>query len=84
MLNWVIIGSGDVVNRLVKDSFNTNISKVSYVFSKNFNQSKKIVAKYNYGRAINKIDFALKDKNINCAYIATPPSDHFKYIKILA
>ncbi len=84
MLNWVIIGSGDVVNRLVKDSFNSKQSKVCYVYSKNFEEAKKVVKKYNYGEAINKLDIAIKDKNINCAYIATPPNDHYFYIKLLA
>ena len=38
MLRWAIIGSGDVVNRLVKDSFNTNFSNVKYIYSKYFKQ----------------------------------------------
>jgi len=84
MLNWIVIGSGDVVNRLVKNSLNTKSSKVSYVFSKDYNQSKKIAKKYNYGSAIRDIGIALKDKKINCAYIATPPNDHFYYINLLA
>ena len=33
MLNWAIIGSGDVVNRLVQDSIVTKQSKVKYIYS---------------------------------------------------
>ena len=55
MLKWAIIGSGDVVNRLVKDSFNTKFSNVKYVYSKDFKQAKKICKKYNYGTPINNL-----------------------------
>ena len=83
-LNWIIVGSGDVVNRLVKKSFNLRNSRVLYVYSDDYNQAKKIVKKYNYGKVIKNIKIAIKDKRINCAYIATPPNNHFNYIKLFA
>ena len=49
ILNWAIIGSGDVVSRLVKNSFNTKYSKVKYVLSKEINLAKKVCTKYGYG-----------------------------------
>ena len=41
-LNWIIVGSGDVVNRLVKKSFNLRNSRVLYVYSNDYNQAKKL------------------------------------------
>lgn len=85
MLNWAIIGSGDVVQRLVGNSlFIKNKSSVACVISDDFNQA------YNYGKK-NKIgsiytkttknlNKVLNDQKINSIYIATPPSSHFFYI----
>ena len=84
MLKWAIIGSGDVVNRLVKDSFNTKFSNVKYVYSKDFKQAKKICKKYNYGMPINNLKEILEDKSINCVYIATPPSSHYEFISLFS
>ena len=52
MLNWCIIGSGDVVNRLVVDSLNIkNKSKVVAIISNDFEQAKTLAKKVN----INKV-----------------------------
>jgi predicted dehydrogenase len=85
MLNWVIIGSGDVVQRLVDDSlFLKNKSKVSCIISENFEQAKKYANKYNikkiYSKNKDNLNKILNDKNINSVYIATPPNSHFFYI----
>ena len=85
MLNWCIIGSGDVVNRLVVDSLNIkNKSKVVAIISNDFEQAKTLAKKVN----INKVYLNLaknkkikEDNNINSIYIATPPNSHFYYIK---
>ena len=82
-LNWIIVGSHDVVNRLVKKSFNLKTQEF-YTFIQMIIIKQKIVKKYNYGRAIKNIEIGIKDKRINCAYIATPPNDHFNYIKLFA
>ena len=84
MLKWAIIGSGDVISRLVKDSFNTKYSCVKYIYSKNFNQAKRICKKYNYGNATKSLKKILDDESINCVYIATPPNSHYKYISLFA
>ena len=81
-LNWIIVGSGDVVNRLVKKSFNLRNSRVLYVYSDDYNQAKKIVKKYDYGKVIKNIEIAIKDKRINCAYIATPPNNKI-FLKLI-
>ena len=48
MLNWAIIGSGDVVQRLVQDSlFSKNKSTVIYVLTENFKEAEDYAKKYN-------------------------------------
>ena len=86
MLNWCIVGSGDVVNRLVVDSLNIkNKSKVVAILSNDFKQAKSLAKKIN----VNRIYFdseknkkkIKEDKIINSIYVATPPNSHFYYIK---
>ena len=43
MLNWAIIGSGDVVNRLVQDPIVTKQSKVKYIYSYDQKMQKNFV-----------------------------------------
>ena len=51
MLYWAIIGSGDVVNRLVQDSFHTpGSSKVAFIYSRGFKEAKRLAKKYKYGK----------------------------------
>ena len=85
MLNWCIIGSGDVVNRLVKNSLNLKeASKVVAILSDDLKQAKKLAAKIgaekvflNTKTNIRKIQY--NDK-INSIYIATPPNSHLSFI----
>lgn len=84
-LYWAIIGSGDVVQRLVKNSFvYKNYSEPVIVISKNLDEAKLFSKKYNIKNYSNKIEDIKKFSQINCAYIATPPHAHHKYIKILS
>jgi|TARA_B110000438_G_C15814990_1_gene651523 predicted dehydrogenase len=84
-LYWAIIGSGDVVQRLVKNSFMyKNYSEPVIVISNNLNEAKLFSQKYNIKNYSNKITDIKKFSQINCAYIATPPYAHYKYIKILS
>ena len=70
MLNWAIIGSGDVVERLVQKSFNIkNKSKVKYIYSIDKKNAHKISKKFNYGAVVNSYKDILKDKSINCLYV---------------
>ncbi len=85
MLNWAIIGSGDVVQRLVKDSlFLKNKSAVNYVLSENFEEAKYYGKNYKIKFSLKKtkknLNKILNDKNINSIYIATPPNSHLFYI----
>lgn len=85
MLRWAIIGSGDVVNRLVQKSFEKKgISTVDYIYSKDFKTAKILKKKYSYGKVAKNIKKILNDKKINSVYIATPPDSHLFYINIFS
>ena len=82
MLNWGIIGCGDVVQRLVQNSLQVkNKSKIINVMSQDISLVKKFVKKYNINNFTNNADEIIEDPNINCIYIACPPYKHFEYIK---
>ena len=84
-LYWAIIGSGDVVQRLVKNSFKyKNYSEPVIVISNNLNEAKSFSKKYNIKNYSNRISDIKKFSQINCVYIATPPHAHYKYINILS
>ncbi len=85
MLNWAIIGSGDVVQRLVSDSlFVKNKSSVECVISDDFNQASNYGKKHKiaciYSKTKKNLNKILNNQNINSIYIATPPNSHFFYI----
>ena len=62
MLNWAIIGSGDVVQRLVQDSlFKKNKSDVKYILSDDLRSAKKF-EKLQYRFSL------LKIKNLKKSY----------------
>jgi 1,5-anhydro-D-fructose reductase (1,5-anhydro-D-mannitol-forming) len=85
MLNWAIIGSGDVVERLVQDSLNVkNKSKVKYIYSLDKKKALEISKRFNYGEVVNNYKDIIKDKSINSVYIATPPNFHLLYIKFFS
>ena len=85
MLYWAIIGSGDVVKRLVGKSFIVpKKSKVKYIFSHDLRQAKKLTKKYNFGKVVKNVNVIANDKSINCVYIATPPNSHYVYLKKFA
>ena len=85
MLNWAIIGSGDVVQRLVSNSLFINTkSSVTYVVSDNLEEARKYGNKHKikfiYYKSKRNLNRILEDTNINSIYIATPPNSHFFYI----
>ena len=85
MLKWGIIGSGDVVDRLVQKSFLIkNISKVVSIYSDNYNQANLLAKKHDLGTATKSLKSIILSKEINSIYIATPPSSHAYYIKLFA
>ena len=86
MLNWCIIGSGDVVNRLVANSLNiSRTSKVSVIISNDVNQAKILAKKLNIKKVLintqKNVKKIQRDNDINSIYIATPPDKHYLYIE---
>lgn len=85
MLNWCIVGSGDVVQRLMYDSINIkNKSQIKCIISKDISQAKLYAKKIGnieiYKSNQVNIKKICKDHKINSIYIATPPNTHFSYI----
>ena len=85
MLNWCIIGTGDVVQRLVQNSFFIkNKSKVSRLMSYDKISMEKFAKKYKIKKFSNKLIDIINDKEINSLYIATHPNSHYYYINKLS
>tara|TARA_B100001057_G_scaffold470953_1_gene532790 strand:+ start:1972 stop:2964 length:993 start_codon:yes stop_codon:yes gene_type:complete len=85
MLKWCIIGSGDVIKRLVQDSLNIkNKSKVECILSDDLTQAKDFAKKHNIKDVLLKSEKNIKkiinNSDINSIYIATPPNSHLFYI----
>ena len=78
---WGIIGCGDVVKRLVKNSFFIkNISEVDTVMSLNLQEAENFSKKYNINKFTNNSNDIFNNKKINAVYIACTPDKHFEYI----
>ena len=89
MLKWCVVGSGDVVNRLVNNSLNIkNKSKVITIISNNKIQGELLTKKINAENFLIKskknLNYLLNNEKINSVYIATPPKFHFEYIKFFS
>ena len=82
MLNWAIIGSGDVVSRLVQDSFNVkNKSRVKYIYSKDINEAERLKKKFKFLKVAKNPRQIYDDTTVDGIYIATPPNSHLHYIR---
>lgn len=78
---WGIIGCGDVVKRLVKNSFFIkNVSSVNTVMSLDINEAKIFSKKYNIENFTDNVNDIFRNKKINAVYIACTPDKHFEYI----
>lgn len=89
MLNWCIIGSGDVVQRLLKKSIEKkNKSTLKYILSKDINSAKKYAENFENVQvlesSLKNIKLIQNNKLINSIYIATPPNSHYYYIEKLS
>lgn len=85
MLNWLIIGSGDVVDRLLDDSlFVKNKSQVVAIYSKDKLSARRYALKHNIKYFNLSLESIINLNLINSAYIASPPSSHLFYIKKFA
>ena len=89
MLNWCIIGSGDVVQRLLKKSIEKKKkSSLKYILSEDIEGAKRYAKNFKNVKVLNSslknIKLIKNDKLINSIYIATPPNSHYYYIEKLS
>lgn len=84
-LKWLVIGSGDVVKRLMSKSLNLkNKSSVEAILSKNLLEAKLLSNYLNVRKVYTDINQIKDFSKFNWVYIATPPNTHLYYVKKLA
>mgnify|MGYP001298249137 CR=1 FL=1 len=83
MINWGIIGLGNMGQNFASAISETNNSNLFGVASLDKNKIKNFVNKFNYNniKTYNNYEDIIKDKSINAIYIATVNNTHFDLIK---
>ncbi len=80
MLNWGIIGCGDVCEIKSGPAFNTiDGSKLLAVMRRDETKAKDFATRHNVPIYYTDAENLLNDKKINAVYIATPPVNHDAY-----
>ena len=83
MVNWGIIGLGNMGQNFASAISETNNSNLFGVASLDKNKIKNFINKFNYKNinTYNNYEDIIKDKSINAIYIATVNNTHFDLIK---
>ena len=83
MINWGIIGLGNMGQNFASAISETNNSNLVGVASLDKNKIKNFINKFNYKniKIYNNYEDIIKDKSINAIYIATLNNTHFDLIK---
>jgi len=83
MINWGIIGLGNMGQKFASAINETSNSKIVSVASKDNNKIKNFKNNFNFKDLViyNDYNEIIKDKNINSIYIATLNNTHFDLIK---
>ena len=83
MINWGIIGLGNMGQNFASAISETNNSNLVGVASLDKNKIKNFINKFNYKniKIYNNYEDIIKDKSINAIYIATLNNTHFNLIK---
>ena len=83
MVNWGIIGLGNMGQNFASAISETNNSNLVGVASLDKNKIKNFINKFNYNniKTYNNYEDIIKDKSINAIYIATVNNTHFDLIK---
>ena len=83
MVNWGIIGLGNMGQNFASAISETNNSNLVGVASLDKNKIKNFINKFNYNniKTYNNYEDIIKDKSINAIYIATLNNTHFDLIK---
>lgn len=82
MINWGIIGCGDVAEVKSGPAFSrVKNSKLIAVMRRNAEKAKDFAKRHKVGTWYNSVDDLLANDAINAVYIASPPSSHLAYAK---
>lgn len=76
---WGVIGAGIIANKVMGEITCYERHDLGGVFSRTFNSAKQLTDKFG-GIAYNTVEELLSASHIDCIYIATPHSEHYKYM----
>ncbi len=80
MINWGIIGCGNVTEIKSGPAFNkVNDSKLVAVMRRDLNLARDYAQRHKVPKVYSKASDLINDKDINAVYIATPPGSHAEY-----
>lgn len=80
MINWGIIGCGDVTEVKSGPAFNkVPASKLVAVMRRNADKAKDYAQRHGVGKWYSNADDLINDSEVNAIYIATPPLNHEEY-----
>jgi predicted dehydrogenase len=80
MINWGIIGCGNVTEVKSGPAFNkVSDSRLIAVMRRDIALAEDYAKRHNVPKFYSKASDLIKDKDINAVYIATPPGSHTKY-----
>jgi predicted dehydrogenase len=80
MINWGIIGCGNVTEVKSGPAFNkVGDSRLLAVMRRNTSLAEDYARRHNVPKAYSKASDLINDKDINAVYIATPPGSHAAY-----
>lgn len=80
MINWGIIGCGNVTEVKSGPAFNkVSGSRLMAVMRRNRLLAEDYARRHNVPKVYAKADDLIRDKDINAVYIATPPGNHMEY-----
>ena len=76
IINWGIIGLGNIANKFAQDLLTVENAKLYAVASRSLKKATEFAQKYNANIAYGSYESLAKDSNIDAVYIATPHVFH--------
>lgn len=85
IIHWGIIGCGDVTERKSGPGFqNANNSQLTAVMRRNGSLAREYAQRHGVPKWYDKAEELIGDEEIDAVYIATPPSSHLDYVRMVA
>ncbi len=75
-MNWVILGTGAIAHRFAADFVHVADARLLAVGSRDEERARRFGAAFNIPRRYGSYEEAVKDKDVDVVYIATPASVH--------